>query len=70
VREMSAFAFEHGFRRLQASVYEPNVGSARVLERNGYVLEGRLREARLGRHGEVMDELIYGKLNTDGPVSS
>jgi ribosomal-protein-alanine N-acetyltransferase len=58
VGELCALAFAHGFERLQASVFEPNVGSARVLE-------GRLRQARRGRDGELMDELIFGRLKTD-----
>jgi ribosomal-protein-alanine N-acetyltransferase len=65
VAEMSALAFAQGFERLQASVYEPNIGSARVLEKNGFRLEGRLRQARRGRDGELMDELIFGRLKTD-----
>jgi RimJ/RimL family protein N-acetyltransferase len=58
-------AATNGFRRLVASVYAPNVGSIRVLEKNGFVLEGRLREHRVGRDGVVMDELLYGMILTD-----
>jgi len=49
-----------GFRRLQASVYEPNVASARVLEKCGFQLEACLRSSFLGRNGTPYDELIYG----------
>jgi [ribosomal protein S5]-alanine N-acetyltransferase len=35
VRRVVAHAFASGFRRLEASVYEPNRGSDRVLEKNG-----------------------------------
>jgi ribosomal-protein-alanine N-acetyltransferase len=56
------YAIENGFRRLVASVYAPNVGSARVLEKNGFVLEGRLREQRVGRNGVIMDELLFGRI--------
>ena len=53
------------FRGLVASVYAPNVASVRVLENNGFVLEGRLREHRVGRDGVIMDELVYGLMLTD-----
>ena len=48
------------FRRLQASVHEPNVASARVLEKNGFKLEGRRRLAFVERDGTPCDELLYG----------
>lgn len=44
--------------RVEAHVYAPNAGSARVLEKNGYVLEGRLRRAVVKR-GEILDALLY-----------
>jgi RimJ/RimL family protein N-acetyltransferase len=58
-------AFASGFHRIEASVYEPNIGSARVLEKNGFIREGRLRESRVGRDGATMDEFIFGKLKSD-----
>ena len=36
-----------------------NPASARVLEKAGYTLEGRLRQAVV-KHGRVGDRLIYG----------
>jgi [ribosomal protein S5]-alanine N-acetyltransferase len=65
VRTMVEFAFANGFRRLEATVYSPNLASARVLEKNGFVLEGRLRQHRVGRDGESMDELLYAKRRED-----
>jgi RimJ/RimL family protein N-acetyltransferase len=47
-------------RRIWANVMDPNVGSSRVLEKAGYVLEGRLRAAICDRRGMIHDELIYG----------
>lgn len=49
---------EHGLLRLEAHVFANNPASARVLEKNGYVLEGRLRRAVVKR-GEVLDALVY-----------
>jgi ribosomal-protein-alanine N-acetyltransferase len=50
-----------GLRRLQASVYAANTGSARVLEKAGFELEGRLRRAVL-KLGVVQDVLVYARL--------
>ena len=49
-------------RRIWANVMDPNVASARVLEKAGYALEGRLRAAICDRRGMIHDELIYGRL--------
>jgi RimJ/RimL family protein N-acetyltransferase len=65
VRKIVEYGFANGFRRIQSSVYEPNIGSARVMEKNGFTLEGRLRKCRVGRDGEIMDELFYGRLRED-----
>lgn len=45
--------------RMQAYVYEWNPASGRVLEKNGYQLEGRLRRA-VEKDGAVIDVLLYG----------
>ncbi len=47
--------------RLEAGVFSWNPASARVLEKAGYTLEGRLRQAVV-KHGRVGDRLIYGLL--------
>ena len=57
---------EYAFRdldlmRLHASVFAPNLGSARVLEKAGFQCEGRRRDAVL-KHGELMDELVFARL--------
>ena len=44
--------------RVDAHVFAPNVASARVLEKNGYVLEGRLRRA-VEKRGAILDALVY-----------
>lgn len=48
-------------RRVEASVYDWNPASARVLEKAGFTLEGR-RIARGYVRGEIGDELEYGLL--------
>ena len=47
--------------RLSAVVYEPNKASIRVLEKNGFTLEGRKANA-VRRKGNVYNTLLYGLL--------
>jgi RimJ/RimL family protein N-acetyltransferase len=53
-----------GFDRLEATVFGWNPASARVLEKAGFQLEGRLRQAVL-KDGERTDLVVYGLLTTD-----
>lgn len=59
---VSGYGFEERrLNKLSASVYETNPASSRVLEKNGFREEGRLRqEAFVG--GEYVDLLRYGLL--------
>jgi RimJ/RimL family protein N-acetyltransferase len=50
-----------GLVRLEAQVFSWNAASARVLEKNGFQREGRLREA-VEKEGEVGDIYVYGRL--------
>ena len=54
-----------GLRRLEAMVFAPNVASARVLEKCGFSLEGRLRDAYVQRDGAICDGLLYARLAWD-----
>lgn len=59
VAAFTRYAFEtFGLVRIHASVFDRNLASARVLEKAGYLLEGRLRHAVV-KHGELLDELIF-----------
>lgn len=59
VRAFTAYAYEaYDLRRLYARVFAWNASSARVLEKAGYALEGRLRRAAV-KEGEETDELLY-----------
>lgn len=56
------FGFEQlGAHRIQAYVFDWNPASARVLEKNGFELEGRLRGA-VHKDGRTGDCLAYGRL--------
>ena len=60
VQAATAYAFRaFDATRVHAGVFAWNPASARVLEKAGYELEGRLRRA-VFKDGEVVDELIYG----------
>ena len=53
-----------GFHRLEADIDPRNTGSARSLERLGFVKEGHLRE-RWIVGGEISDSGIYGLLRSE-----
>ena len=59
------YAFdEFQLEKLVAHVFELNPGSTRVLEKNGFQLEGRLRKHYL-KNGEMVDARVYGLLKED-----
>ncbi len=60
----------YALERIHAHVFEYNVASGRVLEKAGFVLEGRLRKAAM-KDGVVIDMLLYAKLRaeTETPLS-
>jgi len=48
--------------RIYGRVYDWNPGSAKVLEKNGFVREGVLRKNVKNKFGKLGDEWIYGKV--------
>ena len=60
VEQACAAAFrELDILRITGAVYAPNLASRRVLEKNGFVLEGTLRNAVI-KNGQVQDLCLYG----------
>lgn len=60
LRAVTRYAFDtFPIHRLEATVFGWNPASGRVLEKCGYRMEGRLRDA-ITRADEITDELIYG----------
>ncbi|VXB58265.1 GNAT family N-acetyltransferase [Nocardioides sp. AX2bis] len=58
-------AFDHhGIRRVEATCHPDNTASARVLEKAGLLLEGRMRSHLLAR-GAWRDSLLFATLDTD-----
>jgi RimJ/RimL family protein N-acetyltransferase len=59
VKAVTLYAIEqHRLTRVFAVPFAYNTASARVLEKAGYVLEGRLRRSAI-KNGEVTDQLQY-----------
>jgi ribosomal-protein-alanine N-acetyltransferase len=62
VTAVTNFCFENfPLRRISAEVFANNPASARVLEKAGFILEGRLRNHVL-KDGQVLDSLLYAKI--------
>lgn len=62
VRQMTEYAFYYfDLVRLYAEVFETNKASMRVLEKNGYYLEGVRRKA-VFKNNVLMDDYIWVKL--------
>lgn len=65
VKDATAYAFEElGLHRVQAETLPENVGSQRVLARNGYRLFGSAPQY-LRINGQWRDHLLFQKLNED-----
>ena len=65
VRAFVKYAFEElQVLRLTAYVLEFNAASARVLEKNGFTLEGSLRK-HFRKDGQLIDARLYGLLKGD-----
>lgn len=62
VRQVCELAFAQlDIVRITALVYAENVASRRVLERNGFTVEGLMRKA-IYKKGTLHDQYVYGKL--------
>jgi ribosomal-protein-alanine N-acetyltransferase len=61
VAAFTQFCFNNfSLHRLHAELYANNPASARVLEKNGFVFEGRLRN-KVFKDGQILDSLVYAK---------
>jgi ribosomal-protein-alanine N-acetyltransferase len=59
LKSLTGYAFDtHRLRRIASVVMAPNLSSARVLEKAGYVREGIMRNGVV-KHGEAYDLLLY-----------
>ncbi|OUJ70224.1 GNAT family N-acetyltransferase [Hymenobacter crusticola] len=63
VEALTKYTFvEFNICRLYAGVFAHNTASARVLEKCGYELEGRLRKS-ITKNGQTTDSLLYAIVN-------
>jgi RimJ/RimL family protein N-acetyltransferase len=62
--KMMEYGFENfDIHRLEASVFEFNIGSKRVLEKSGFQFEGRKKQS-VFKNGKFYDELFFGYLKS------
>ena len=62
VVKFTEYAFESfQLKRIYAEPFAGNRGSCRVLEKAGFVLEGRLRCSVI-KDGEILDQLLYARV--------
>lgn len=62
VAKFTEYAFEcFHLVRIYAEPYASNPNSCRVLEKAGYVLEGRLRSSVI-KDGQILDQFLYARI--------
>ena len=62
VRQICEIAFEKlDIVRITGLVYEPNIASRKVLEKNNFLLEGVMKNAVI-KNENICDLCIYGKV--------
>lgn len=60
-KELLRIAKEKGYKKIEASIAEKNIGSIKVAEKIGMKLEGRQEKSHLMDDGEYIDILLYGR---------
>jgi ribosomal-protein-alanine N-acetyltransferase len=70
VRTVTKYAFDSlGLLRVFALPFTENAASIRVLEKAGYVREGRLRSSAI-KAGRVRDQYLYAAVRADGAAAA
>lgn len=70
VKLMTQHAFQKmGLIRLHAAVFDGNIASMKTLEKAGYQMEGKHRNAVI-KEGKVLDEVIYACLKEEWNFNS
>ncbi len=54
-----------GLSKLWAGYYDGHAASARVLEKNGFTIEGRMKKKLINHDGERVDHILVGLLAAD-----
>lgn len=67
IPRFTEFAFERfGLVRIYAEPFVENRASCRVLEKSGFVREGRMR-CNVIKDGRIMDQFLYARIKTAAP---
>lgn len=62
VKKLCEYGFEnYDIVRIYGEIFEPNIASGKVLEKNGFQLEGTLRKS-VFKNNTFMNTLIYAKI--------
>jgi RimJ/RimL family protein N-acetyltransferase len=70
VYAVTQYAFQKcGLEKLYAGYYDGHVASAKVLTKNGFQVEGRIRKKFINREGIRVDHIIVGLLASDFQVN-
>ncbi|MBZ0097561.1 MAG: GNAT family N-acetyltransferase [Taibaiella sp.] len=56
----------HGFNKLYIRTHEKNIGSRKVAEKNGFIVEGIIRMEYKTTAGQIIDFMYYGLLRESG----
>jgi [ribosomal protein S5]-alanine N-acetyltransferase len=64
VKLITDFGFKSGFARIHTGVYEYNPASQKVLQKNGYILEGIFRK-NVFKDGKLWDEIRFARIHPD-----
>ena len=61
IKEIIKIAKKMGLKKLKAGLYEMNIGSKKVLEKNGFKIEGRFKSELIFKNKRV-DHYFFGKI--------
>ena len=61
IKEIIKIAKKKGLKKLKAGLYEMNIGSKKVLEKNGFKIEGRFKSELFFKNKRV-DHYFFGKI--------
>lgn len=65
MRLLISYCFEQvGYKRVQAITFDNNVGSMRILEKNGFIKEGIMRK-HIMKANKYYDAHLYSMIDTD-----
>ena len=61
IKEISKIAKKMGLKKIKAGLYEMNIGSKKVLEKNNFKLEGKMKSERV-YNGKRYNHYLFGKI--------